>query len=540
MHTKLKVCSILGWLLITATVLAAPLDQLPLDRWAKLREAERYQLQVAEKYYREQNWKIALAEYEKFLSLYEKSEGAPYAQLKWSQCQVQLRKLNTAIKDGFQSVVDYWPESPEALACAYYIARTYKDMAEVKKAKQAYLNVIAKNKSHLAAVLARVDLLDIARLEADEKRRIVLWRELTYDIKRDTDTVNVCADASRQLAVHYFYIGAFEEGQQALATTYTPEQLPYHAMYYARGPIQELTAKPETKALGDKVADAGVAFMKGLAPTDLSIPANKAKARECWFYVADLEGAARRAEKVPQIYEQIIRTFGVDDEILGRLAAFHKSDNKREAARKVYGQYKDTIEGRSQIAYSYREEQKWEPAIVLYRTLAAQDQKSPHQWKGQMALTYRYAQKCDEAVAAYRELMQEDAEQAAQWQWEIACTYRDFQRWQDAIKSFRESENFPEAYNQMAACHRQLKEFKEAVSLYYQIIGSHPPSAPAALLQVGYTQEQAGDKEKAIRALQQVCAKYSRTGQASEAHAYLQDKFKINATLGGDTAEAEK
>ena len=135
MHTKLKVCSIIGWLLITATVLAAPLDQLPLDRWAKLREAERYQLQVAEKYYREQNWKIALAEYEKFLSLYEKSEGAPYAQLKWSQCQVQLRKLNTAIKDGFQSVVDYWPESPEALACAYYIARTYKDMAEVKKAK---------------------------------------------------------------------------------------------------------------------------------------------------------------------------------------------------------------------------------------------------------------------------------------------------------------------------------------------------------------------------------------------------------------------
>ncbi len=532
--------SFVGWMFLTASTVAAPLDQLPLERWAKLREAERYQMQVAEKYFREQNWKIALAEYEKFLSLYEKSEGAPYAQLKWSQCQVQLRKLNTAIKDGFQSVVDYWPESPEAIACSYYIARTYKDMGETKKAKQAYTNVVTKHKSHLAGVLARMDLLDIARLEGDEKKRIALWRELTYDIKRDPESTNVCADASRQLAVHYFYAGSFDEGQKALATTYPPEQLPYHAMFYARGPIAELVAKPETKALGDKVADAGVAFMKGLAPTDLSMAANKAKARECWFYVADLEGAAKRSDKVPPVYEQIIKTFGVDDEILGRLAAFYKSDVRRDEARKVYGQYKDPIEGQSQIAYSYREEQKWEPAIAIYRTLSTQDQKMPHRWKGEMALVFRYASKCDDAVTAYRQLMTEDAERASQWEWEIGCTYRDFGRWQEAIKAFRDTENFPEAYKQMAGCHRQLKEFKEAIGLYYQVIGSDPPSAPWALLQVGYTQEQAGDKEKAIRALQQVCAKYSKTGHASEAHAYLQDKFKINATLGGDTAEAEK
>lgn len=529
-----------SWLLLASTALAAPLDQLPLDRWAKLREAERYQLQVAEKYYREQNWKIALAEYEKFLSLHEKSEGAPYAQMKWSQCQVQLRKLNTAIKDGFQSVVDYWPESPEAIACSYFIARTYKDMGETKKAKQAYLAVVGKNKSHLAAVYARTDLLEIARLEGDQPRRMALWRELTYDIKRDGDSNGICADASRQLAVHYFYAGSFDEGQKALATTYNEAQMPYHAMYYARGPIQELTAKPETKPIGDKLADAGVAYLKSVAPKDITAPADKAKARECWFYVADLEAAARRPEKVPPVYEQIIKTFGVDDEILGRLAAFYKSDNKRDEARKVYNQYKDPIEGQSQVAYSYREEQKWDQAIAIYRTLNVQDQKLPHRWKGEMALTYRYANKCDEAIAAYRELMQENAEKANEWAWQIACTYRDFNRWKEAIKAFRETDTFPEAYKQMAYCHRHLKEYKEAISLYYQVIGTDPPSAPWALLQVGYTQEQAGDKEKAIRAFQQVCSKYSKTGQASEAHAYLQDKFKINATLGGDTAEAEK
>ena len=65
---------------------------MALDRWAKLREVERYQLQIAERYYKQQNWKAALAEYEKFVTLYERSEGAPYAQLKWGLCQVQLRQ----------------------------------------------------------------------------------------------------------------------------------------------------------------------------------------------------------------------------------------------------------------------------------------------------------------------------------------------------------------------------------------------------------------------------------------------------------------
>ena len=97
---------------------ADELNELSLDGWKKLREVERYQMQVAEKYWREQNFKAALAEYEKFMTLYEKSEGAPFAQLKWSLCQCQLKKQNTAIKEGFQSVIDYWPDSDQATASA--------------------------------------------------------------------------------------------------------------------------------------------------------------------------------------------------------------------------------------------------------------------------------------------------------------------------------------------------------------------------------------------------------------------------------------
>ena len=45
---------------ITPSASAARLDQMSLDRWKKLREVERYQLKIAEKYFGEKKWKVAL------------------------------------------------------------------------------------------------------------------------------------------------------------------------------------------------------------------------------------------------------------------------------------------------------------------------------------------------------------------------------------------------------------------------------------------------------------------------------------------------
>ena len=63
--------------------------------------------------------------------------------------------------------------------------------------------------------------------------------------------------------------------------------------------------------------------------------------------------------------------------------------------------------------------------------------------------------------------------------------------------------------------------------------------APHSTLQIGYTYEEAGEKEKAIKSLQLVCKRYPTSADASQAHAYLQDKYKINQTFGGDTGKDE-
>ena len=54
-------------LLLVGPLRSAPLDEMAVARWAKLREVERFQLNIAEKLYKQKQWKVAMAEYEKYL-----------------------------------------------------------------------------------------------------------------------------------------------------------------------------------------------------------------------------------------------------------------------------------------------------------------------------------------------------------------------------------------------------------------------------------------------------------------------------------------
>lgn len=539
----LGLLALAGWLvgwagLESPSALGAPLDEMSLDRWGKVREAERYQLNIAEKYYREQNWKVALAEYEKFLSLYEKSEAAPYAQLKWSLCQVQLRKLNTAIKDGYQSVIDYWPNSPEAVASSYFIARTLKDMGENKKAKKAYATVISNHAGHLVAALARTDLVAIALGEGDQKACVKYWRELTFDTKRTSpEETNLCATASQQLSVHYFQAGNFADALASLGTTYAEKEVPAAIVQFASSPLSTLTNANETKALGEKLADAATEYIRGKIPDAVPSEAEKTAAMQFWYHIADLRSSARQSDKVAEVYDQMTRIYGVDDTLLGRLAAWYKTQNRRDDARQTYRRYKDLVAGQNQVAYSYREEQKWDLAVNAYQELVNQDAEHAAKWQGEIAMTHREARQYEPAIQVYLSLLQTDVANANAWQWQLSITYRDAGMLKEAIGSFRQCDNVPENYQQMAWCHRALKEYKEALILYHEILGSHENWAPWALLQIGYTYEEDSDKEKAIRSFQQVCKKFPKSGEASEAHAYLQNKFKITTTLGGSKDE---
>ena len=532
---RLCVAGLLIGLLWPGLAAAQRLDEMSLDRWKELREVERYQLNIAEKYYREKNWKVGLAEYEKFLTLYERSVGAPYAQLKWSLCQVNLRKQNTAIKEGFQSVIDYWPDSRQAIAAAYFIGQAYKDMGEVRRAKKAYQAVLADHPQHVAAVFAAVDLVDLTMIDNDVQTRVALWKRLTFEMKRTRESKAHCERAARSLAAHSFEFAAFDDAVKALETTYPAPQLAAQVASVVRGPIGRLIADQKSAARGAQVADRAAAWLRTQIPAAGTTDEEKQAARVHWYLIADVQAASGRADKVAETYNQILEKFGNDDDTLGRFAAWYKSGSKYDLARRQYARFTDKIEGQNQTAYSYRQQGNYDAAVTAYQVNLARDVENPVRWHEEIAATYRSAKKYDEAAGVYQQLLKTDVENTEKWMWALATTYRDAGKHKEAIGHFRQCNNFPNNYSEMAACHRALKDYKEAIILYGQIVGGAPNSAAWAMLQIGHTQEQAGNKELAIKAFQQVCKNYPKASYASQAHAHLQNKYKITVTLGGGT-----
>jgi len=526
---------IAGMLVAGPNASAQSLDELPLDRWKKLRENERYQLQIAEKYYRDKDWKVAVSEYEKYLSLYEKSDAAAYAQLKWSIAQVQLKKHNTAIKEGFQSVLDYWPESVEAQAAGYFLGTTYRAMGQTVKAKAAYKNVTTTFPGTPSAVYAMSELAEMAAVEKDNTTRMQLLRKIVFDTPRNSAITNACVQAARQLAVIDVESGAIDEAVKALSTTCAPAALPGQVHYYSRDVISRLGSSADTKLKAQKSADGIVAYLRTAMPTAgaSATDAEKQAYLAIGYAIADVYALSQQDPKVIDTYSQLEKAIGASDDLLGRLATFLKSRSKYEDARATYRRFKDRFEGLGQVAYSYREQSQFDPAVEVYKQLIGQNADQANRWRAEMAMTYRAARKYADAVAVYAELIAADTMNQNKWRWELATTHRDAGQYKDAIAHYRQCDNFPENFRQMASCHRALKEYNEAVLLYNQIVGADANAAPWALLQIGYTREEAGQKEPAIQTFQQVCKRYPKDSHASVAHAHLQSKYKISITLGG-------
>jgi len=519
---------------------AGPLDEMALDRWAKLKEAERYQLNVAEKYWREKKYKVAGDEYEKFLKLYENSEGAPFAQLKWAHCQVEQRKLNAAIKDGYQTLLDYFPDSPEAPLAAMLIGRTQRAAGDIKLAKKAYSKAITTYPKHLAAVLSRADLADIAEQEKDTPTRMALLQELTFNVERKGPTIEPCTHAARDLTQLAFTTGNFEEGMKALETTTKKEDsLPAALMHEQIGRlpiiISQLTGSMDeaTRKLGTKLADAAAGWLKTQAVEGLADEKRRAKAIDTWYKVAEVRRAARQPEEQKKVYEEMSAALPGDDTLLGALAQWHKENKQADAARAIYGKFKDVAEGQHQIAHSYSEEKLYDKSGDLYRKLALSDTKNAPRWSGASAQAYRLGGKPDEAIKIYQELLQTDTARAGEYHFQIAETLYYANRWKEAITAYRGTDRFPHNYQHMAMANRQLKQFDEAIALYRQIMAASEPTASWALYQIGVTQEQAGKTEDAIKSFKQVCDRFPKSQEGSQAHAHLNQKYKITVTLGG-------
>ena len=487
--TLLAAC--LPFLLAPYSLALDPLEQIPVATFEKMKEVERYQIRIAEKHYTGGAFKTSLAEYEKFLTLYEKSPGAPYAQLMWSHSMMRLKKPKTALREGFQSVIDYWPESEEAVISAYCIADAYRTMGEVSDAKKAFRFLIKEYPAHEIAIRSRLDLLHYARLEKDEASHLALLNDLTYKLERNEKSKAACEEASRELAQIHFFAQRFDDGKKALATTHEGDAL-FDAVY-------GMSAKTVGHLLGNKEARTAALTLGDQLLNELRVESKRRPKieKDLLYRAADLNGTLGRPAEIWKLYTEIGDRFGRDDGLLGYMAAWYKARDKRPEARGIYAEFKDQVAG--------------------LKNIAAMDLEDG---------------KINEAIGVYRKLIEIDGDHADDHLWAIASCYEKLSDWKKAIATYRQIDRFPDNHFRMAACHRQLKEQSEAIVLYNQI-KVVDNAAPEATLQIGFTYEEAKEKEKAIRTFQLTCKRFPKSEQASKAHAHLQNKYNINVTLGG-------
>lgn len=519
------------------------LDYFPTERLEKMREVERYQFGIAEKFYRARNYDAATTEYQKYLTLYDRSDAAAHVLLKWSLCQVHLQKLNTAIKDGFQSVVDYFPESPDAIAASYYIATTYRQLGDIKKCKRAYRDVVTKHAGHLVAVRSINDLIGLAKTEEDKKTEISLLRNLTYDVDRKTSTqiASVCANASLTLSSHYFNEGTFSEGQKALEATYPEktrlvEQIGQVASRAAAG-VSGLIGTDETKPKGDRLADDAIKFIKDKTPDDQSDERLKATALSYWYMIVDITNRARRYDEIPKLYDQIGKEFGFTDDLYGRLAGWYAGQQKFDQARATYRKFENEVNGLYGVARIYRDyEKKYDQAVTVFNEILGRDEENKIRWLNEIASTYRTARNYPKIIETYRTLLTEDAERAGEYQLYIGDAHRDAGQLPEAIAQYRNSTSFPTNLWRIADVYeRYQKDYTKARQTFGQIAASFEAHAAHALLRVADMSRALKQDEVAIKQFQLVCKRFPKTSFGSRAHNTLENQYGIVVKLGGTT-----
>ena len=189
------------------------------------------------------------------------------------------------------------------------------------------------------------------------------------------------------------------------------------------------------------------------------------------------------------------------------------------------------------IAWTYRRyEGNPAQAVTVYNQLIGLDKKRDGEWHENIVNTWREVKQWDKALVTYQTLLKVVPARFGDWYWGIAYCHERLGRLPQAIQSYRQSDKYPSAYFAMASCHRRLKQYKEALVLYHQARADRG-SAPDASIHIAYTYEEYGQKENAIKWFQQTCKLYPKHSRASQAHAHLQNKYKISVTLGGANEE---
>ena len=482
--------------LLIAIFCCAAHARLDIKRYGELREAERYQIDVAEKLYRDRKYDSALAEYEKFINLYLKSVGAPYAQYMIAKCQQHRNHLNQAIKE-YKALIDYFPKSPEAPMAAFDIGYCHALGGEPELAVQHYLAVLKNYPDHSAAGDALWEASEIQLSRGLNDKAVDLRKKLVQAYPK-------CSRFGRAvnwLVDHYLLQQDDLTGARAVFRLYRSEidtekhialRLYNHAYYqfYRHG------KQKEAKAWMDKA----ISVFKGIT---VQFADNETNALWAMGHQGHAFQYSFRPKEATEAFEAVLKKAPEHDGWRNAYARFLEGEKKWPDARLQFMRFKDKAKGAYEAAESYHREGKYKEAEDAY-----------------MGVVTQYADYSK--LSLYR------------------LGYMHHTRthnYEKAINAYRQSEYSPPTYLlHIADCFSRWKKYDMAIKSCREVIGFFPKHAPDATWRIAHYYEgrnQEGDRDRAIGTLKRICDLYPKSSLSSNAHQRLESKYKVHYTGGG-------
>lgn len=478
---------------IAIVLLCASLAHARLDtqRYGELREAERYQMDVAEAQLKQRKWDAALAEFEKFITLYQSSVGAPYAQYQIAYCQEQRDFINQAILE-YKALIAYFPKSPEAPLSAVAIGRCLAKTGETEQAAQQYLAVVESYPKDPAAGDA---LWEASEIQLDHELYDKALAARQRLVTNYPESSRFGAAVNWLIDHHLFEANNLEAARTASNLTREPLQTERYlaGQLFSRG--YHLSRRNDDDAV--KWLDLAIEVYDGIASQFADDAEQVLYARGM---IARCHQQAGRQSEATAAYEQLLEAYPEADKWRGTYASYLENLDQWNEARLQYLRYDDKDHGAYEVAASYHRQCEVPDAEAAYMRVVANDPQ-----RTQVAL------------------------------YQIGRLHQDVSKdYEKAINAYRQSEySAPAHLFRIAECFSAMGKHDMAVKTLQEIIGFFPDHAPDAMWRMGHCYENADDADSAIKTFKRLCDSHPDSRQSSWAHQRLETQYNIPYTGGG-------
>lgn len=560
---------VLACMAAAPVVYAAPELELAPEDTRRMDPFEQSSLARADKSFKENQYKRALAEYDSFMLEFPSSRVMPYILLRKARSIDLDNKRFEAIAK-YKAVLDYYPNAVHyAAAALYYMGDCYWDVGNQPSALKIWLELAQDEdyRKHYLAADALNRLSDYYASQNQMDKAVACYEQVVVNFRLTNpqaakDTIlKVAEDRIRnrpdEAAFRAFYVKARGvdaspkplEADVAASTQYWQSVIAYVNQF---GPSFTEPQVRQRKAFYKYWA----AALDGKFPAWDDFQINQARFQLAADgsenqFVKRLDEQFAKYQK-PGDVDRIIKWTGLYP---GNQAKTTEYYNKLDLAKLSQERFQ-------QLLFNLLNQKQYAMARNLFDKLTLKDMPDPAKARlaqslyehvragfsteclvrlcdsftdkdyGNFTLLYyyyHYAGNLKDAMPVAESLTRSAkyADQAHMYMGDILTAQGQYEK---AIAHFQQANQPPETQFRIAACYVKLDKINSAVNALQEVQNFFPNHAARAALETAHIYQCAGLQDKYIAALRQLMKKYRDSGESTTAHQELQ---KLGIKIGG-------